>query len=179
MEVQMSNKRNNGNGNGFNQPIDVDFSQSGAMVPMDRLRQMLANSQSGTAIQPTVVQPQSLQAYTDQVVTQPTTVYFVQSPVSIKTNVPEINIPYTNVWKAHRLHPQNTWRFLWYPVYFVSDVIKTPIGVGAVSFWLLVMLVNFLLNGSYQGPGYASGKKIEVVPRELPNFVAPVVNTIE
>jgi hypothetical protein len=174
----MSNKRN-GNGNNTGQQLDIDYSQPGAIVPTDRLRQMLSNVQSGGSIQPQVIQPQSLQAYTDQVVSQPTTVHFVQSPVSIKPVVPEINIPYTNVWKAHRLHPQNTWRFLWYPVYFASDVIKTPIGVGAVSLWLLVMLVNFLLNGSYQGPGYASGKKIEVVPREIPSFAAPVINQIE
>ena len=51
--------------------------------------------------------------------------------------------------------------------------------VEAVGLGLCVMLVNFLLNGSYTGPGYASGKKIEVVPEEVPSFAMPVFRQLE
>ncbi|BAZ40506.1 hypothetical protein NIES4101_64670 [Calothrix sp. NIES-4101] len=111
--------------------------------------------------------------------TQPLEVRYVNSQASQKPRVPHIEIPYVEVWKAHRLHPQNTWRFVWYPAYFLGDCIKSPIGVGAVGLWLFVLLINFLLNGSYTGPGYASGKKIEVVPEKVPSFAMPVFRQLE
>ncbi len=151
--------------------FDVDYSEGGAIVPTTRLQGMLnqvqqqggmVNQQSGPVMD-----------------TQPIEVRYVNSQADQKPKVPQIEIPYVEVWKAHRLHPQNTWRFVWYPAYFLGDCIKSPIGVGAVGLWLFVMLINFFLNGSYTGPGYASGKKIELVPEKVPSFAMPVFRQLE
>ncbi|RUT01587.1 hypothetical protein DSM106972_066840 [Dulcicalothrix desertica PCC 7102] len=115
----------------------------------------------------------------DTQVVQPIEVKHITSPGANKAVVPRIEIPYVEIWKAHRLHPQNPWRFIWYPAYFLGDCIKSPVGVGAVGSWLLFLLVNFLLNGSYQGPGYVNGKKIEVVPEKVPTISMPVVRQLE
>ncbi|MFL9458210.1 hypothetical protein AB0758_45215 [Tolypothrix bouteillei VB521301_2] len=155
----------------------VDSSEGGAIVPVNRLQSMLQQVQQQGGVAPS--QPYSPPMTVDYTNTQPVEVRYVNAPTSYKPRIPQIEIPYVETWKAHRLHPQNPWRFVWYPVYFLSDVIKSPVGVGAVGLWLFVMLLNFLLNGSYTGPGYASGKKIEVVPKEAPQFALPVVKQLE
>jgi hypothetical protein len=152
--------------------FDVDYSEGGAIIPTTRLQGMLNQVQQ----QGGIVNQQSGMPVID---THPLEVRYVNSQASQKPRVPHIEIPYVEVWKAHRLHPQNTWRFVWYPAYFLGDCIKSPIGVGAVGLWLFVLLINFLLNGSYTGPGYASGKKIEVVPEKVPSFAMPVFRQLE
>ncbi|MBW4685573.1 MAG: hypothetical protein KME40_10855 [Komarekiella atlantica HA4396-MV6] len=155
--------------------FDVDYSEGGAIVPANRLQNMLqqVQQQGGIVNQQPNISP--LTTYD----TQPVEVRYINAPTAYKPRVPQIEIPYIETWKAHRLHPQNPWRFGWYPVYFLSDVIKSPVGVAGVGVWLLIMLLNFVLNGSYTGPGYASGKKIEVVPKEVPSFALPVVKQLE
>lgn len=156
--------------------FDADYSEGGAIMPTNRLQNMLnqVQQQGGMTSQqsgyPNVIDTQ---------VVQPIEVKHITSPVSNKPVVPRIEIPYVETWKAHRLHPQNPWRFVWYPAYFLGDCIKSPVGVGAVGSWLLFLLVNFLLNGSYQGPGYVNGKKIEVVPDKVPSISMPVVRQLE
>jgi hypothetical protein len=152
--------------------FDVDYSEGGAIIPTTRLQGMLNQvQQQGGMVNQTSGMP--------VIDTQPLEVRYVNSQASQKPRVPHIEIPYVEIWKAHRLHPQNTWRFVWYPAYFLGDCIKSPIGVGAVGLWLFVLLINFLLNGSYTGPGYASGKKIEVVPEKVPSFAMPVFRQLE
>jgi hypothetical protein len=155
--------------------FDVDYSEGGAIVPTTRLQNMLQQVQQ----QGGVVNQQGSFPPVTTYDTQPVEVRYVNSATSYKPRVPQIEIPYVETWKAHRLHPQNPWRFVWYPAYFLGDCIKSPVGVGAVGLWLFVMLVNFFLNGSYTGPGYASGKKIEVVPEKVPQFALPVVRQLE
>ncbi|NJS16595.1 MAG: hypothetical protein HC787_06180 [Nostocaceae cyanobacterium CSU_2_110] len=153
--------------------VDIDYSDGGAIIPTTRLQGMLNQvQQQGGVVNQQPGMPMSIDS-------QPVEVRYVNSQTSYKPKVPQIEIPYVETWKAHRLHPQNQARFFWYPAYFLSDCIKSPIGVGAVGLWLFVMLVNFLLNGSYTGPGYASGKKIEVVPKEAPSFAMPVFRQLE
>jgi hypothetical protein len=156
--------------------FDVDYSDGGAIVPVNRLQNMLQQVQQQGGI---VNQQQGAFPPMTTYETQPIEVRHVTAPNTYKPRVPQIEIPYVEVWKAHRLHPQNPYRFIWYPAYFLGDCIKSPIGVGAVGFWLLYLLVNFLLNGSYQGPGYANGKKIEVVPDKVPSIAMPVVRQLE
>ncbi len=153
--------------------FDVDYSEGGAIVPTTRLQGMLNQVQQQGGI---VNQQTGISTAID---TQPLEVRYINSPNSYKPRVPQIEIPYVEVWKAHRLHPQNPWRFVWYPAYFLGDCIKSPIGVGAVGLWLFLLLVNFLLNGSYTGPGYANGKKIDVVPEKVPSFALPVFRQLE
>lgn len=155
--------------------FNADYSEGGAIVPVNRLQSMLSQVQQPGGIQ----QSSSTPPVTIDYNTQPVEVRYVNSPTSYKPRVPQIEVPYVEVWKAHRLHPQNPWRFFWYVAYFLSDCIKSPVGVGLVGLWLFVMLVNFLLNGSYTGPGYVSGKKIEVVPEKVPQFTLPVVKQLE
>jgi hypothetical protein len=152
--------------------FDVDYSSGGAIVPTTHLQGMLNQVQQQGGI---INQQPRISA----IDTQPIEVQYVNSSTSHKPKVPQIEIPYVEIWKAHRLHPQNPWRFAWYPAYFLGDCIKSPVGVGAVGLWLFVILVNFLLNGTYTGPGYASGKKIEVVPEKVPQFALPVLRQLE
>ncbi len=155
--------------------IDVDYSLGGAIMPTNRLQNMLNQVQQQGGITSQSGYPNVI----DTQVVQPIEVKHITSPVSNKAVVPRIEIPYVETWKAHRLHPQNPWRFIWYPAYFLGDCIKSPVGVGAVGSWLLFLLVNFLLNGSYQGPGYVNGKKIEVVKELVPTISMPVVRQLE
>ncbi|MEI2577329.1 hypothetical protein [Scytonema sp. PRP1] len=157
--------------------FNVDYSEGGSIVPVNRLSSMLTQAQSGGIQQSNSIPPVTID-YNAQPV-QPVEVRYVNSPTSYKPRVPQIEVPYVEVWKAHRLHPQNPWRFFWYIAYFLSDCIKSPVGVGLVGLWLFVMLVNFLLNGSYTGPGYVSGKKIEVFGEKVPQFTLPVVKQLE
>jgi hypothetical protein len=156
--------------------FDVDYSEGGSIVPVNRLQNMLQQvQQQGGVINQQQGNVSPMMTYD----TQPVEVRYITAPSTYKPKIPQIEIPYVETWKAHRLHPQNPWRFVWYPAYFLGDCIKSPVGVGAVGFWLFVMVINFLLNGNYTGPGYASGKKIEVVPKEVPQFALPVVKQLE
>lgn len=153
--------------------FDIDYAEAGAIVPVNRLQNMLQQVQQQGG---TTTNQQS--NYPTVIDTQPIEVRHITAPAPYKPVVPRIEIPYVETWKAHRLHPQNPWRFVWYPAYFLGDCIKSPIGVGAVGLWLIYLALNFLLNGSYTGPGYANGKKIEVVPKEIPQF-SPVFKQLE
>lgn len=155
--------------------FNADYSEGGSIVPVNRLSSMLSQVQQPGSIQLSSSTPPVTIDYSSQ----PVEVRYVNSPTSYKPRVPQIEVPYVEVWKAHRLHPQNPWRFFWYIAYFLSDCIKSPVGVGLVGLWLFVMLVNFLLNGSYTGPGYVSGKKIEVFGEKVPQFTLPVVKQLE
>lgn len=174
--------RNNGNGkSGFDV---VDYSAPGAIVPVQNtLNSMLANAviqNAGTqrtgGLQPyEAAQPLTV----EQAYAQPTEVRYVNSRTITKPAVPSIEIPYTKVWKASRLHPENPWRYFWYPYYTFKTFVSSPVGLLITTALIFLGGVNFLLNGSYQGPGYAAGKKIEVVPKELPKFATPVIDTVE
>ncbi|OKH36522.1 hypothetical protein NIES2101_36945 [Calothrix sp. HK-06] len=176
-----NNVNNNGNGknNGF---VDVDYSTSGAIVPV--LNTMLSNAvNQNAATQRTCGGLQTYDAAqpltVEQAYSQPTEVRYVNARTITKPAVPSIEIPYTEVWKASRLHPQNQWKYFWYPYYTVMTFVSSPVGILITIALIFLGGVNFLLNGSYQGPGYAAGKKIEVIPKELPKFATPVIDTVE
>ncbi len=185
-----NNYRNSGSGNGGNHTrnsVDVDYSAPGAITPSNSLNALLnyamQNQQSNQVVpsrqmgvqtyepqQPTTIE----QAYA-----QPVEVRYVNRPAVTKPRVPSIEIPYTEVWKASRLHPQNSWRYFWYPYYTILTYLTSPVGICITAFLIFLGGLNFMLNGSYQGPGYVSKQKIEVIPKQLPQFATPVVDVVE
>lgn len=179
-----NNNNNNNNGYNNNNNLGVDYSQGGAItvIPNNSLNTMLYNAQNQRYQQPgqlPVVYDQPQPLTVEQAYAQPTEVRYVNARTISKPSVPDIEIPYTEVWKASRLHPQNPGRYFWHPYYTIVEYAKSPVGVFLIVVSILLGGLNFLLNGSYQGPGYAAGKAIPVVPREMPKFATPVVDVIE
>lgn len=176
----MGNRNNNNNTNG----LGVDLSSAGALILANSLNEKL-NQAGNQSLQTHYPQPIQ-QTYTvpstpmtvEQAYAQPVEVRYVNRP-PLKPSVPDIDVPYTSVWKASRLHPQNQWRYVWYPYYTIVEYAKSPVGVFLIVVSILLSGLNFLLNGSYQGPGYAAGKAIPVVPTDMPKFATPVVDVIE
>lgn len=113
----MGNNYRGGGGNNTRNGVDVDYTPPGAIVPMNSLASMLNNAmQSHQMPQQTGIQMYETKPMTvEQAYAQPVQVQYVNRTVVPKPLVPDIQIPYTEVWKASRLHPQNSWRYLWYP----------------------------------------------------------------
>lgn len=176
----------NGSGNNTRNSVDVDYSLPGAIVPTNSLNAMLnyaMQNQQTNQMQP---RQAGMQAYEPQQLTtieqayaQPVEVRYVNRPAVTKPSVPSIEIPYTEVWKASRLHPQNSWRYFWYPYYTVLTYLASPVGICITALLIFLGGLNFALNGSYQGPGYVSKQKIEIIPNQLPQFATPVVDVVE
>jgi hypothetical protein len=187
-----NNGGNNGNGgNGGNHTrnnVDVDYSAPGAITPSNSLNALLnyaMQNQQSNQIVPTrqtgmqTYEPQQLPSTEHQVYSQPVEVRYVNRPPVTKPIVPSIEIPYTEIWKANRLHPQNSWRYFWYPYYTILTYLASPVGICITAALIFLGGLNFMLNGSYQGPGYVSKQKIEVIPKQLPQFATPVIDVVE
>lgn len=186
-----NNYRNGNSGNGGNHTrnnVDVDYSP-GAITPTNSLNSLLnyamQNQNQQNQIVPTqpartqTYEPQHSPSTEHQVYSQPVEVRYVNRPPVTKPIVPGIEIPYTEIWKASRLHPQNGMRYFWYPYYTILTYLASPVGICITAFLIFLGGLNFMLNGSYQGPGYVSKQKIEVIPRQLPQFATPVVDVVE
>ncbi|NJN14020.1 MAG: hypothetical protein HC815_41590 [Richelia sp. RM1_1_1] len=148
----------------------VDYSQAGQLATQKQLAQMLQSAQQPTTIN---VEPTSIHRE------QGVTVHHVNSPNKPTGNrVPEIYVPVTDYWKAHRFHPHNNLRYFWYIFYWLKDVIASPVGIAIVMLWLGIGGINFMLNGNYSGPGYVQNKEIKLTPDSLPNLT-PVVDLVD
>ncbi len=174
----------NGSGNNTRNSVDVDYSSPGAIVPTNSLNAMLnyamQNQQSASSPRQAGQTYEPQQPTTPpQAYAQPVEVRYVNRSAVTKPSVPSIEIPYTEVWKASRLHPQNGMRYFWYPYYTCLTYIASPIGICITALLIFLGGLNFALNGSYQGPGYVSKQKIEIIPKELPQFATPVVDVVE
>ncbi len=154
--------------------FNVDYSQPGQLTAQNQLAQMLQNAQHQQYQQPTTinVEPTTMNR-------EPVTVHHVNSASRPDLNrVPEIYVPVTDLWKAHRFHPQNNSRYFWYIFYWLKDVIASPVGIAIVMLWLGIGGINFLLNGNYSGPGYVQNREIKLAPENLPNLT-PVVDLVD
>ncbi len=153
--------------------FNVDYTQPGQLATQQQLAQMLQNAQQQTYQQPTTinVEPTSVQG-------QPVSVNHANSPAKPTSRVPEIYVPVTDYWKAHRFHPHNNLRYFWYIFYWLKDTISSPVGIAIVMLWLGIGGINFLLNGNYSGPGYVQNKEIKLTPDSLPNLT-PVVDLVD
>lgn len=159
-------------GNNRRRDFNVDYSQPGQLATQQQLAQMLQNAQQQQYQQPTTinVEPTSVQ-------TQPSTSHG-NSPVKPTSRVPEIYVPVTDYWRAHRFHPHNNLRYFWYIFYWLKDAISSPVGIAIVMLWLGIGGINFLLNGNYSGPGYVQKQEIKLTPENLPNLT-PVVDLVD
>lgn len=153
--------------------FNVDYSQPGQLSTQQQLSQMLQQAQQTPYQQPTInVEPTS-------VYQEPVTVHHVNSANRPDVNrVPEIYVPVTDLWKAHRFHPHNNLRYFWYIFYWLKDVIASPVGIAIVMLWLGIGGINFMLNGNYSGPGYVQNKEIKLTPDSLPNLT-PVLDIVD
>ncbi|MGB6298154.1 MAG: hypothetical protein WBF90_18490 [Rivularia sp. (in: cyanobacteria)] len=157
--------------------FNVDYSQPGQLSTQQQLAQMLQNAQQGqrTPYQ----QPTTINVEPTRMHREPVTVHHVNSANRPDVNrVPEIYVPVTDLWKAHRFHPHNNLRYFWYIFYWLKDVIASPVGIAIVMLWLGIGGINFMLNGNYSGPGYVQNKEIKLTPENLPNLT-PVVDLID
>lgn len=160
-------------GNNRRRDFNVDYSQPGQLATQQQLAQMLQNAQQQYQ-QPTTinVEPTAMNH-------EPVTVHHVNSASRPDINrVPEIYVPVTDLWKAHRFHPHNNLRYFWYIFYWLKDVIASPVGIAIVMLWLGIGGINFLLNGNYSGPGYVQQQEIKLTPEKLPNLT-PVVDLVD
>ncbi|NJO65794.1 MAG: hypothetical protein HC836_49315 [Richelia sp. RM2_1_2] len=153
--------------------FNVDYSQGGQLATQQQLAQMLQSAQQQQSYQ----QPTTINIEPNSVQTQPVAVHHVNSPKP-SNQVPEIYVPVTDYWKAHRFHPHNNLRYFWYIFYWLKDVIASPVGIAIVMLWLGIGGINFLLNGSYSGPGYVQNKEIKLTPDSVPNLT-PVVDLVD
>ena len=148
--------------------FNVDYSQPGQLATQQQLAQMLQNAQQQYQRPTTInVEPTSVQ-------TQPVNVNHTNSPAKSTSRVPEIYVPVTDYWRAHRFHPHNNLRYFWYIFYWLKDAISSPVGIATVMLWLGFGGINFLLNGNYSGPGYMQKQYIKVTPENLPNLTSVV-----
>ena len=159
-------------GNNRRRDFHVDYTQPGQLATQQQLAQMLQNAQQQYQ-QPTTinVEPTSVQA-------QPVSVNHTNSPAKPTSRVPEIYVPVTDYWRAHRFHPHNILRYFWYIFYWLKDAISSPVGIAIVMLWLGIGGINFLLNGNYSGPGYVQKQEIKLTPENLPNLT-PVVDLVD
>lgn len=160
-------------GNNRRRDFNVDYTQPGQLATQQQLAQMLQNAQQQYQ-QPTTinVEPTAMNH-------EPVTVHHVNSASRPDINrVPEIYVPVTDLWKAHRFHPHNNLRYFWYIFYWLKDVIASPVGIAIVMLWLGIGGINFLLNGNYSGPGYVQQQEIKLTPEKLPNLT-PVVDLVD
>ena len=153
------------------QNLNIDNTQPGAMVPVSQMSQMLGEMQRSSLGQNTPIDLQT----TD---TAPIEVRYINTQVVPRRRVPEMHVPVTDYWKAHRFHPHNNWRYYWYIYYLLRDAIASPIGVWIVMFLLASSAIGFLLNGSYQGPGYVAKKAIKLDPKDLPD-ITPIIHYLD
>ncbi len=151
--------------------FNVEYTQPGQLATHQQLAQMLQNAQQQQYQQPTTINVEPVQ-------TQPVTVNHANSPAKPISRAPEIYIPVTDYWKAHRFHPHNNLRYFWYIFYWLRDSIASPVGIAIVMLWLGIGGINFLLNGSYSGPGYVQKQEIRLTPESLPNLT-PVVDLVD
>ncbi|MBV6622491.1 MAG: hypothetical protein KI793_06000 [Rivularia sp. (in: Bacteria)] len=160
-------------GNNRRRDFHVDYTQPGQLATQQQLAQMLQNAQQQQYQQPTTinVEPTSVQA-------QPARVNHTNSPTKPTSRVPEIYVPVTDYWRAHRFHPHNNLRYFWYLFYWLKDAISSPVGIAIVMLWLGIGGINFLLNGNYSGPGYVQKQEIKLTPENLPNLT-PVVDLVD
>ncbi|NJN08186.1 MAG: hypothetical protein HC815_09380 [Richelia sp. RM1_1_1] len=155
--------------------FNVDYSQGGQIATQQQLAQMLQSAQQQQSYQ----QPTTINIEPNSVQTQAVTVHHVNSASRPDVSrVPEIYVPVTDYWKAHRFHPHNNLRYFWYIFYWLKDVIASPVGIAIVMLWLAIGGINFLLNGSYSGPGYVQNKEIKLTPDSVPNLT-PVVDLVD
>ena len=157
--------------------FNVDYSQPGQLSTQQQLAQMLQNAQQSQ--QTPYQQPTTINVEPTRMHREPVTVHHVNSANRPDVNrVPEIYVPVTDLWKAHRFHPHNNLRYFWYIFYWLKDVIASPVGIAIVMLWLGIGGINFMLNGNYSGPGYVQNKEIKLTPENLPNLT-PVVDLID
>ena len=153
--------------------FSVDYSQPGQLTTQQQFAQMLRNAQQQQYQQPTTINLEPT-----PVTTQPFNVNQVNSPAKPTSQVPEIYVPVTDYWRAHRFHPHNNLRYFWYIFYWLKDAISSPVGIAIVMLWLGIGGINFLLNGNYSGPGYVQKQEIKLTPENLPNLT-PVVDLVD
>lgn len=161
-------------GNNRRRDLNVDYTQPGQLATQQQLAQMLQNAQQQQYQPPTTinVEPTAMNRET-------VNVHHVNSASRPDLNrVPEIYVPVTELWKAHRFHPHNNLRYFWYIFYWLKDVIASPVGIAIVMLWLGIGGINFLLNGNYSGPGYVQNQEIKLTPENLPNLT-PVVDLVD
>lgn len=155
--------------------FNIDYSQPGQLATQQQLAQMLQNAQQQQQYQ----QPTTINVEPTTMNREPVTVHHVNSASRPDINrVPEIYVPVTDLWKAHRFHPHNNLRYFWYIFYWLKDVIASPVGIAIVMLWLGIGGINFLLNGNYSGPGYVQQQEIKLTPEKLPNLT-PVVDLVD
>ncbi len=155
----------------------VDYSQPGQLATQQQLAQMLHNAQQQQypTQQPTTINVEPTSIHREQGIS----VHHVNSQNKPAVNrVPEIYVPVTDYWKAHRFHPHNNLRYFWYIFYWLKDAISSPVGIAIVMLWLGIGGINFLLNGNYSGPGYVQNKEIKLTPENVPNLT-PVVDLVD
>ncbi|WP_414620833.1 hypothetical protein [Calothrix sp. CCY 0018] len=161
--------------------FNADYSQPGQLATQQQLAQMLQSAQQQQYQQhqypnqqPTTINVEPTAMQREQV-----TVQHVNSASRPDVNrVPEIYVPVTDIWKAHRFHPHNNLRYFWYIFYWLKDVISSPVGIALVMLWLGIGGINFMLNGSYSGPGYVQNQEIKMTPDNLPNLT-PVLDIVD
>ncbi|MGB3640719.1 MAG: hypothetical protein WBA39_24555 [Rivularia sp. (in: cyanobacteria)] len=155
--------------------FNVSSSEPGQLATQ-QLAQMLQSAQQQ---QYPNQQPATINVEPTAMHREPITVHHVNSASRPDVNrVPEIYVPVTDLWKAHRFHPHNNLRYFWYIFYWLKDVISSPVGIAIVMLWLGIGGINFMLNGNYSGPGYVQNKEIKLTPDSLPNLT-PVVDLVD
>lgn len=77
--------------------FDVDYSEGGSIVPVNRLQNMLQQvQQQGGVINQQQGNVSPMMTYD----TQPVEVRYITAPSTYKPKIPQIEIPYVETWKA-------------------------------------------------------------------------------